>query len=118
VLVGVRYGITGVAAGYATAHLLEWPLSLWWISRRTRLRVGPLYLGAARILLVSGAVAGAAYATAQALQGQPPAVTVPVCVVAGVAAYALLLVVPAIRRDVMSLVVTVRGALGERFSRG
>ncbi|MFE3999791.1 lipopolysaccharide biosynthesis protein [Nocardioides sp. YIM B13467] len=118
VLVGVQYGITGVAVGYATAHLLEWPLSLWWISRRTRLRVGPLYLGAARILLVAGAVAAAAYATAQALHGQHPAVTVPICVVAGAAAYALLLLVPPIRRDVMSLVVTVRGALAQKVSRG
>ncbi|MGY0537575.1 lipopolysaccharide biosynthesis protein [Nocardioides sp. YJ-D4] len=118
VLVGVQYGITGVAVGYATAHLLEWPLSLWWISRRTRLRVGPLYLGAARILTVAGSVAAAAYVTAEALHGQHPAVTVPVCVVAGAAAYALLLLVPPIRRDVMSLVVTVRGALARKVSRG
>ncbi|WP_292653066.1 lipopolysaccharide biosynthesis protein [Nocardioides sp.] len=118
VVIGVQYGITGVAVGYATAHLLEWPLSLWWISRRTQLRVGPLYLGAARILLVAGAVAAAAYATAQALDEQHPGVTVPVCVVAGAAAYALLLIVPPVRRDVMSLVVTVRGALAQKVSRG
>ncbi|WP_229788262.1 oligosaccharide flippase family protein [Nocardioides albus] len=117
VVAGVQYGVTGVAVGYATAHLLEWPLSLWWISRRTQLRVGPLYLGAARILLVAGTVAASAYATAQALDGQHPGVTVPVCVMAGAAAYALLLVVPPIRRDVMSLVVTVRGALTRKLSR-
>ncbi|TQL69957.1 PST family polysaccharide transporter [Nocardioides albertanoniae] len=118
VLVGVRYGITGVAAGFAAAHLLEWPLSLWWISRRTQLRVGPLYLGAARILLVAAAVAVSAYATAQVLHGQHPAVTVPACAAAGAAAYALLLVVPPVRRDVRSLVVTVRGALRQKINRG
>ncbi|MGH3354153.1 MAG: lipopolysaccharide biosynthesis protein [Nocardioides sp.] len=118
VLVGVRYGITGVAVGYATAHLLEWPLSLWWLSRRTRLRVGPLYLGAARILLVAGAVAAASFGTAQAMHGQHPAATVPVCVVASAAAYALLLLVPPIRSDVLALVATVRGALAQKVSRG
>ena len=43
--------------------------------------------------------------------------TVPVCVVAGAAAYALLLLVPPIRSDVMALVATVRGAIGERVNR-
>ncbi|MFE7227035.1 lipopolysaccharide biosynthesis protein [Nocardioides sp. NPDC057577] len=118
ILVGVRYGITGVAAGYAIAHLLEWPLSLWWLSRRTQLRVGRLYLGAARILLVAGSVAAAAYATAAALHGQNPALAVPVCVLAGVAAYAVLLLIPSIRRDVISLAETVRGAIEDRLSRG
>ncbi|SDK96326.1 polysaccharide transporter, PST family [Nocardioides sp. YR527] len=118
ILVGVRYGITGVAAGYAIAHLLEWPLSLWWLSRRTQLHVGRLYLGAARILLVAGSVAAAAYATAAALHGLNPAVTVPVCVLAGIAAYAVMLLVPSIRRDVISLAETVRGAIEDRLSRG
>lgn len=115
VLVGVRYGITGVAVAFATAHLLEWPLSLWWISRRTRLRVGPLYLGAARILLVAATVAAAAYATAEALHGRHPALAVLACGAAGAAAYALLLLLPPIRRDVFTLAATVRGAIGPKL---
>ena len=41
--IGSIWGVVGVAAGYATAAVLEWPLSLMWLSRLT-----PIPVGAAR----------------------------------------------------------------------
>jgi O-antigen/teichoic acid export membrane protein len=60
ILVGSQWGVRGVAAGYLTAAVLEWPLSLYWLSRRTVLPVASLYAGALRITVVSTAVGLAA----------------------------------------------------------
>ncbi len=50
VLIGSKWGIVGVAAGYSIAPGIAWPLSLWWLSRLTELPVKELWLGAMRIL--------------------------------------------------------------------
>ncbi|SOC47157.1 polysaccharide transporter, PST family [Blastococcus aggregatus] len=50
VLAGSSWGVVGVAAGYALAAFLEWPLSLWWLSRITPFPGRALAGGAARIL--------------------------------------------------------------------
>lgn len=49
VVVGSNWGIVGVAAGYAIAPALSWPISLWWLSRLTPLPVRALTYGALRI---------------------------------------------------------------------
>ena len=49
VVVGSRWGIVGVAAGYAVAPGIAWPISLWWLSRLTPIPVRALTLGALRI---------------------------------------------------------------------
>jgi PST family polysaccharide transporter len=49
VVVGSRWGIVGVAAGYAIAPAIAWPISLWWLSRLTPLPVRDLTFGALRI---------------------------------------------------------------------
>ena len=57
VVVGSRWGIVGVAAGYAIAPAIAWPISLWWLSRLTPLPVRDLTFGALRIT-ASATVAG------------------------------------------------------------
>ena len=63
VVVGSTWGVVGVAAGYALAPALAWPLSLWWLSRRTALPVRALLAGGLRVLLVAAAVASSAALT-------------------------------------------------------
>ena len=46
VIGGSVWGVVGVAAGYALAPALAWPLSLWWLNRSTTLDVATLYRGA------------------------------------------------------------------------
>ncbi|WP_028047332.1 lipopolysaccharide biosynthesis protein [Cellulomonas sp. URHE0023] len=104
VIGGSTWGVVGVAAGYALAPALAWPLSLWWLSRSTRLKVGALYSGAARILVV-GLVAGTASAAASwALRDESPWWQVCAGGLAGLAAVAMVvLVLPPMRRDVAVL---------------
>ncbi|MCF7553843.1 lipopolysaccharide biosynthesis protein [Pseudonocardia sp. WMMC193] len=61
VLVGSLWGVVGVAAGYAVAPILAWPVSLWWVSRHTPVPVRRLVLGVLRISALTGAAAVVAY---------------------------------------------------------
>ena len=105
VVVGSQWGVIGVAAGYTLAPALSWPISLWWLSRRTDLQVRRLYGGAARILTVVAVSASGAGAVAYWLRDTSEWVQLPLAIVVTVAVYALFaLVIPAIRRD-LSIVI-------------
>ena len=105
VLAGSTGGILGVAIGYAVAPMLSWPISLWWLSRRTAIPVRGLYEGAGRILAVVGAAAAsvAVVTTATATWGAWVQLGLALLAVAGAGAL-LALLVPPIRRDVLSVV--------------
>lgn len=97
--VGSRFGVVGVAAGYATAALLEWPLSLWWLSRLTVLPVRDLLLGALRISACAIAAGAACAATIGLVPGWPAVAQLVAGLAAGLVAYGSAALVPAIRRD-------------------
>ncbi len=97
--VGSRYGVVGVAAGYATAALLEWPLSLWWLSRLTVLPVRGLLAGALRISACAVTAGTACAATVALVPGWQAPGQLAAGVAAGLAAYGLATLVPAVRRD-------------------
>jgi len=59
---GSFFGMVGIAAGFALAPAIAWPLSIFWLSRLTVLPVRALYGGAMRVLLVSGCAAAASWA--------------------------------------------------------
>ena len=112
VLVGSRWGILGVAGGYAVAPALSWPISLWWLSRVTPLPLRALWLGAMRI---SGCavVGGAGCYGAVAATSQLSAIWQLVAgLVSLVLSYGLLaLIVPRIRRDFREVAAIGRKAL-------
>lgn len=87
--VGSQWGVVGVASGYAVAHGLEWPLSLWWLSRRTASPMRELYLGAARILSVALFAGLASFAVCRSLSSWPDAPVIGLAALAGGAVYAL-----------------------------
>ncbi len=104
VLIGLHWGVTGVAAGFAAAHVVEWPLSLWWLGRRTVYPSRELYLGAGRIIALSSAVGLAAFGCARALSGMADIVVILIGTVAGLAVYALAaLAIPLVRGDVRTV---------------
>jgi O-antigen/teichoic acid export membrane protein len=112
VVVGSRWGIVGVAAGFAVAPALEWQISLWWLSRLTRYPARKLYQGAARILFSSGVSGGATFATVTVLHNSPAIVQLACGVSAGLFVYVpLALAVPRIRRDLADMVSLGRSAL-------
>lgn len=117
IVVGSTWGLVGIAAGYAVAPALSWPISLWWLSRASGLRVRGLYAGAAKVLLVA-VPAGAAASMVGRLADGYPLLQLLVCAAAGVGTAALVcLAVPVVRADTRQLLRTVRRALGERRGR-
>ena len=109
IVIGSQWGVVGVAAGYAIAHALEWPISLWRLSRLTSLPLGRLMAGAGRIVLMTGVVSLASWGAVQATGTLPSGGQLAAGIVAGVAGYALLaVIVPAVRRDVRGLIATAR----------
>jgi PST family polysaccharide transporter len=102
--IGVGFGVVGVAAGYTTAALLEWPLSMWWLSRITPLPVRALLLGALRISACATVAGAACFAATLLTAGWPSIAQVVAGAVAGLTAYGVAALVPAIRRDIAGVV--------------
>ncbi|MEY2848665.1 MAG: hypothetical protein RI885_1330 [Actinomycetota bacterium] len=104
ILVGSLWGVLGVAAGFALAPAIAWPLSLWWLSRKAPIPVRRLMTGALRILAVT--VVGAAAGSVAVLLAAP--LGGPLSLAAGIGgsllAYALVTVVPMVRRDVTTVI--------------
>lgn len=113
ILLGSQWGVLGVAAGYAIAPALTWPLSFWWLSRCTVLPLRGLYLGAFRIVLMSGVAGGSAWGVATALAHASALVAL---LSAGGAALivcaAFALVFPPLRRDTLEILDVARRMLG------
>lgn len=99
VVVGSTWGVVGVAAGYAVAPMLAWPLSLWWVSRHAPVPLRALVVGALRCLACFGACAAAGWGATQLVDGSWAQLLLGVG--ASVLTFALLwLAVPIVRRDV------------------
>jgi O-antigen/teichoic acid export membrane protein len=114
VLVGSTWGIVGVAAGFAIAPALSWPISIWWLSRLTRLPTRALYGGAGRILLCSGVSAAVTFAVVEALRSSPDIVQLVCGTAAGVLVYGPLALVPRIRQDLLEVLSVTRSAVHGR----
>jgi O-antigen/teichoic acid export membrane protein len=112
VLIGSAWGVVGVAAGYALAPLLTWPLSFWWLSRSTSLPVRPMVTSAARVLGVFAAVALASRLAGEALPWSSPWAGLVAGVVGGGLAVALLhAALPPVRRDLRTVLGVARRAV-------
>lgn len=116
VVAGSTFGITGVAAGIAIAASFEWPLSIWWLSRRTPLPARALVLGALRILAVASVAAAAGYAATVVADGSPVGQLALALLGLGVA-YAVGLAVPPVRRDLRAVLAVARTALARGSAR-
>jgi O-antigen/teichoic acid export membrane protein len=104
ILAGSAFGIVGVAAGYALAPAIAWPISLAWLSGRTTIPTRRLYGAAVRILLVVGAGAGAGWAVTVLVGTGYPLVQLVVAVAAGLLVYGLATLIPPIRRDIVAVI--------------
>lgn len=113
VLAGSAWGVVGVAAGYALAAFLEWPLSLWWLSRVTDFPGRVLALGALRIVGCALPVGVAAWLVCLAGGALPALVQLPLAVLAGAAVLGLLaLVSRTVRADLAVVLAFVRSMAG------
>lgn len=117
IVIGARWGVVGVAAGFAIAPWIAWPISLAWLSRVTDVPTRSLYAGALRIIGVAAASAGAAAVVAAALPPLPPLVEISVVCVTVLGALAALCLLPMLRSDVRALVETAALLRRHRASR-
>jgi len=107
-LTASQWGVIGVAVGYAIAPAVSWPISLWWLSRRSGVAVRPLYSGAARILGCAVLGGAASWGAAQGAAPLGPAVQLVAATLALTACYAALVLLPPIRRDAGEVVQLLR----------
>ncbi|MGY1854927.1 lipopolysaccharide biosynthesis protein [Modestobacter sp. SYSU DS0290] len=98
IVVGSGFGLTGVAAGFALAPALTWPLSFWWLSRHAPIPLPALLAGGARIVLVAAVVGSASWGATLAVPG-PPVAALGAAAVAGAAVLLLLGLAPGPFRD-------------------
>lgn len=114
--VGSIWGVAGVAGGYALVHVVEWPLSLWWISRYTSMPLRALYVGAGRLLALAGSAVAVSYLVSRELRGPlGDLFAVLVAALSVVALYALAAVGSRrVRRDLVEVVDAGRKVLQRR----
>ncbi len=118
ILGGSYWGVVGVAAGYALAPALSWPISFWWLSRHAELPLRRLYAGAGRILALVTIAASAAGAVAFWLRGGGAWLQLGGVIIAVVVAYVLAAaMLRPIRRDAMVVLRIIRMVRARR-SRG
>jgi PST family polysaccharide transporter len=104
-----------VAAGYALAPAVGWPLSFWWLSRITPIPVRELVHGALRVLALTLTVAGCSQLAVLGCAGAPPALALAAAVLAGGLGYAVLVAaVPRMRADAAEVAGTIRSGLRRR----
>jgi PST family polysaccharide transporter len=112
IAVGSRFGVVGVAGGYTTAALLEWPLSLWWLSRVTTIPVRSLLTGALRIMTCAVTAGVAAWAASTLTASWPSVGRIASGALAALAVYAAATGVPRIRADVLGVLAFGRTIIG------
>lgn len=109
---GSHWGTVGVAAGFALAPMLSWPLSLWWLSRHTPVQLWSLIGGALRTLTAFTVSGLAAYLTAYAIDPASPWAALGIEAVVYVLVLGVgCLVIRPLRRDVLDVTFAVKLAL-------
>lgn len=111
ILLGLPWGILGVAIGHSVGYLLYWVASIWWVGRIAGLDVRPLVRDAARTLgLFAVPVGLAAFFAAQLVAGywrQALVGSLAAVIMAGV----LALVLRPVGNDLRALVRLTRGSM-------
>ncbi len=104
ILVGSRWGVDGVAAGYAAASAIEWPLSLYRLSRRTPIPLRIMLLAATRVTCCGMAAGGVSRLVSWLTLEQAPILGVALSVASGFAVYTVLGVLSSqVREDLVTV---------------
>lgn len=106
---GSTFGVVGVATGFTVSAMIEWPLSLWWLSSRTDYPGRDLMHGAGRILSACVPAGLAAFGIARLTLGVPPVLSLIACLVTGGGIYAAVVSsISSLRSDAATVVMFVR----------
>lgn len=103
-LVGARWGVSGVAAGYLIATAIAWPLSLIWINKSiSGVPIRRLALNFVRMATLGAVGAGAAFALSELTVQAGPWVSSAAALAGALTIYAASVAIPSVRRDVRDL---------------
>ena len=114
VVIGVQFGLLGVAAAMAAAPMIAWPLSFWWLSRRASIPVRRLWLGGVRIMAFCAVIMAVSMTIEVTAVDLPDLLRVTLGLLAAAAAYLCLLMIPTYRRDIGRVVSVVRSSINKR----
>lgn len=106
--VGANYGPVGVAAGFAAAQCVLWPISLWWVGRVSGLSTGTMIVTALRCTLVCALPAVGTWGAVSLMASWPSGITVPMAIAVHLIGFAVLGLVPRVRQDYSTLWETAR----------
>jgi PST family polysaccharide transporter len=105
ILLGAMWGPLGVATGYSLGLVILWPLTLWWIKRKSDAPVMALFTNAVRVIVGYGAAGIVSFATTAFLLDWAPVATLLLGGGTFLAAVALLaLCWPRFREDIMAII--------------
>lgn len=103
-LIGVHWGVVGVAAGYLIATAISWPLSLLWINKSIPgVPIRSLTFNFIRMATLAGAGAGAAFALSTCTESSGPWGSSAASAAGMVAVYGVSMLIPSVRRDMHDL---------------
>lgn len=101
---GSLWGVNGVAAGYLISTFISWPLSLYWIARNVdQVPIKMFVTGFLRMSALAGGGAGAAFLATRWLAHAGRWEQAFAALAALMMVYVAALVIPAVRRDVATL---------------
>jgi PST family polysaccharide transporter len=112
--IGSVWGVEGVAAGFAIAEVASWPLSFAWLRRSSGVDVRPLITGGLRIVAVSLTIAGASWLVTRQLAEVADWLQLLAAIGAAAVIAAVSLAIPAVRRDVGTVLAAARSGLVRR----
>lgn len=103
-LIGVRWGVAGVAAGYLVATTISWPLSLFWINKSIDdVPIRSLTLNFVRMASLAALAAGVSFILSTSTQGAGPWIGTIASILGTFSLYALSTLIPSVRRDMHDL---------------
>ncbi|QEE60491.1 lipopolysaccharide biosynthesis protein [Salinibacterium sp. dk2585] len=109
IVLGSQWGVIGVAAGFALAPAIAWPISLWWLSRVTVIPTRRLFASALRSLALAALSASAAGFAVWGTQDLGVAAGLAAATAAAVGVYSLsALLIPRVRRDLVEVIAIFR----------
>lgn len=114
VVIGVQFGLLGVAAAMAVAPMIAWPLSFWWLSRKASIPVRQLVLGGSRIMAFCAVIMAACMIVEATTTELPDLLRAVLGLMAAAVAYLCLMIVPIYRRDVGGVLSAIRGSIKTR----
>lgn len=109
-LAGSMFGPVGVAAGFAVAHVCLWPVSLWWIGRISGLPTGGLIIAAVRVTVICVIPSLLTWGSVLLMDGVTSVLVVPVAITVHLMGFAILWLVPPVRKDYREILATIRMA--------